>query len=145
MLSFTRDAGASDENNQPKAGAGPVRRRPVLGIALGAGAARGWSHIGVIRELAAHGVTPDLIAGTSIGAVVGGCHAGGQLDALEDFARSLNRRKVFGLMDVSFSGSGLIGGSRPCWKIRLAIAASRICRMALLPSPQKLDRGMKSG
>jgi len=112
MLSFTRDADVSSENTHPKAGAGPVRRRPVLGIALGAGAARGWSHIGVIRELAAHGVTPDIIAGTSIGAVVGGCHAGGRLDALEDFARSLNRRKVFGLMDVSFSGSGLIGGAK---------------------------------
>ena len=54
--------------------------RTRIGIALGGGAARGWAHIGVLRTLAAAGIVPDVIAGTSIGAVVGGCFAAGQLD-----------------------------------------------------------------
>jgi NTE family protein len=87
-------------------------RRPKIGVALGAGAARGWAHIGVLRELADHGVTPDVIAGTSIGAVVGGCYAAGKLDQVEVFARSLTKRRVFAMMDLSFSGMSLISGER---------------------------------
>lgn len=93
----------------------PHKRRdnaPLLGLALGSGAARGWAHIGVLRELAAHGVHPDIIAGTSIGAVVGGCYAADRLDQIESFARSLTRRRVFTLMDLSFSGGSLISGER---------------------------------
>lgn len=86
--------------------------RPKIGLALGAGAARGWSHIGVLRELAEQGVHPDVIAGTSIGAVVGGCYAAGKLDAVEKFARSMTKRRVFAMMDLSFSGASLISGER---------------------------------
>ncbi|PPD43722.1 MAG: NTE family protein rssA [Methylocystis sp.] len=88
------------------------RGQPLIGLALGAGAARGWSHIGVLRELAEQGIYPDIIAGTSIGAVVGGCYAAGRLDQIEAFARSLTRRRVFTLMDLSFSGASLITGER---------------------------------
>ncbi|HXY59795.1 MAG TPA: patatin-like phospholipase family protein [Methylocystis sp.] len=86
--------------------------RPKIGLALGAGAARGWAHIGVLREFAEHGIQPDVIAGTSIGAVVGGCYAAGKLDAVEKFARSLTKRRVFAMLDLSFSGSSLITGER---------------------------------
>ena len=82
------------------------------GVVLGAGAARGWSHIGALQELTALGVRPDVIVGSSIGSLVGGCYAAGKLDMLEAFARSLTRRRVFGLIDFSFSGGGLIGGER---------------------------------
>jgi len=92
--------------------AAPERRRPRIGLALGSGAARGWSHIGVLQELEARGVPIDIIAGSSIGAVVGGCHAAGRLSALEGFARSLTKRRVFSLMDISFSGAGMIAGGR---------------------------------
>jgi NTE family protein len=113
MLSFTRKTFETPDSSSAAPGVSErLRRKPIVGIALGAGAARGWSHIGVLRELAAQGLKPDIIAGTSIGAVVGGCHVAGQLDALESFARSLSRRRIFGLMDVSFSGSGLIGGAK---------------------------------
>ncbi|MGA8171165.1 MAG: patatin-like phospholipase family protein [Methylocystis sp.] len=88
------------------------RRRPKIGIALGAGAARGWAHIGVLRELADHGVIPDVVAGTSIGAVIGGCYAAGRLDQVEVFARALTKRRVFAMMDLSFSGLSLITGER---------------------------------
>ena len=89
------------------------RGRPAkVGVVLGAGAARGWSHIGALQELTALGVRPDVIVGSSIGSLVGGCYAAGKLDMLEAFARSLTRRRVFGLIDFSFSGGGLIGGER---------------------------------
>ena len=62
--------------------------------------------------MTAQGVAVDVVAGTSIGAVVGACHAAGRLDALEGFARGLNRRRVFAMMDLSLGGSALIGGTR---------------------------------
>ena len=85
-----------------------------IGLALGGGAARGWAHIGVIKALVQAGVKPDIIVGTSIGAVVGACHAAGHLDAIEDFARSLTRRRVFGYLDFNLAGTGLINGQRLC-------------------------------
>jgi NTE family protein len=84
----------------------------MIGIALGGGAARGWSHIGVLQALAQAGLSPDIVVGTSIGSVVGGCSVSGKLDELEVFARSLTRRRVFGLLDFNFAGSGLISGQR---------------------------------
>ncbi len=85
-----------------------------IGLALGGGAARGWSHIGVLRTLAKAGIHPDIIVGTSIGAVVGGCYVADELDELEAFARSLTRRKVLGFLDFNFTGAGLINGDRLC-------------------------------
>jgi len=88
-----------------------------IGLALGGGAARGWAHIGVVKALANAGIKPDIIVGTSIGAVVGACHAGGRLDALETFARELTRRRVFGYLDFNFAGTGLINGQRLCQRL----------------------------
>jgi NTE family protein len=85
-----------------------------IGLALGAGCARGWAHIGVLRALNAAGIHPDIVVGTSIGAVVGGCYAAGALDAVEQFALDLTRRKVLGFLDFNISGSGLITGQRLC-------------------------------
>lgn len=85
-----------------------------IGLALGGGAARGWAHIGVLKTLLEAGIVPEVVAGTSIGAVVGGCHVANQLPALEDFARGLTRRKVFGFLDFNMTGSGLITGQRLC-------------------------------
>lgn len=86
--------------------------RPTIGIALGGGAARGWAHIGVLKALVEAGFEPDIVAGTSIGAVAGACYVTGRLGALEDFAASLTRRRVFGFLDFNFAGSGLITGQR---------------------------------
>jgi NTE family protein len=105
-------------------GHGRARRR--IGIALGAGAARGWAHIGALHELNAMGLVPDVVVGSSIGALVGGCYAAGRLDELESFARSLNRRRMFGLLDFSFSGAGLIGGDRLRVRLEESIGAMRI-------------------
>jgi NTE family protein len=88
------------------------RTKLKIGLALGGGAARGWSHIGVLRVLIGAGIVPDVIAGCSIGAVVGGCYAAGKLDELEAFAISLTKRRVMGLLDFHLAGSSLIAGSR---------------------------------
>jgi NTE family protein len=88
------------------------RTKLKIGIALGGGAARGWAHIGVMRVLEREGIAPDVIAGSSVGAVVGGCYAAGKLDEIEEFAKSLTKRRVMGLLDFHITGSGLIAGDR---------------------------------
>lgn len=90
----------------------PVEGGPRLGLALGGGSARGWAHIGVIRALEEAGFAPTVVAGCSIGAVVGACYAAGRLDRLETFARSLTRGRVVRLVDPRLPGSGLIAGNR---------------------------------
>ncbi len=86
--------------------------RPVIGLALGGGAARGWAHIGIIRGLAAMGIHPDIVVGTSMGAIAGGCHAAGKLDVLETFARGLTLRGLLRYLDFNFSGSGILSGNK---------------------------------
>lgn len=85
--------------------------KPRLGLALGAGSARGWAHIGVIRALAAAGVAPEVVCGTSIGAFVGASYASGELDRSEAWVRSLSWKDMLGFIDVGFSG-GLIKGEK---------------------------------
>jgi len=97
-----------------------------IGIALGGGAARGWAHIGVLKVLAEAGIVPDIVAGTSIGAVVGGCWGAGELAELEDFARGLTRRKVFGYLDFNLAGSGLITGNRLSDRLMKSLGARSI-------------------
>jgi NTE family protein len=104
----------------------PPVDRPTIGLALGGGAARGFAHIGVLRVLLANGIVPDVIVGTSIGAVVGGCYAAGQLDALEEWARKLTMRSLIGYVDISLSGSGLIGGGRLSAQLSQALGAMPI-------------------
>ena len=104
-----RNQGEPDDGD--KIGLGSIRR-PVIGLALGGGAARGFAHIGVLRTLVAHGIVPNVVVGTSIGAVVGGAFAAGHLDTLEEWARGLQLRNILGYLDVRLNGSGLIGGDR---------------------------------
>lgn len=87
--------------------------RPKLGIALGSGSARGWSHIGVLSELAKMGVEPDIVCGCSIGAFVGAAYVNGDLAKLEEWVSSLGWKHVLGMFDVSLSRrGGLIKGDR---------------------------------
>lgn len=104
----------------------PSYERPTIGLALGGGGARGFAHIGVIRALIAHGIKPDVIVGTSIGAVVGGCYAAGRMDMLEDWALGLTKRGILGYLDVSLSGSGLIGGGRLADRLAEGLGPVRI-------------------
>ncbi|BDA84921.1 hypothetical protein Sa4125_24630 [Aureimonas sp. SA4125] len=83
-----------------------------IALALGGGAARGWAHIGVLKALDEANIHISMIAGTSIGALVGGCYLAGRLNEIEDFARSLTRRGLIRFLDVRFGGSGLLAGMR---------------------------------
>lgn len=90
-----------------------------IGLALGGGGARGWAHIGVIRALERAGIRPAVIAGTSAGALVGGCRAAGRLGALEAIARTMT---VPGLLmtyaDPKLKHSGTLAGQRIVAQLR---------------------------
>jgi NTE family protein len=83
-----------------------------IGLALGSGVARGWAHIGVLRALERCGIKPDIICGTSIGALIGGVYLGGRLDALEAWARQLTKLRLSRLFDFQLGYGGLIAGRR---------------------------------
>lgn len=85
--------------------------KPKIGLALGSGSARGWAHIGVLRALQEAGITPDILCGCSIGALVGAAYADGDLDQLEHWATGLAWQDVVGLLDVGLTG-GLIKGDK---------------------------------
>jgi NTE family protein len=108
-----------------------LARKPKIGLALGSGSARGWAHIGAIRALEEHGVQPDLICGTSIGALVGAVYASGQLDRLETWVSGLAWMKVVRLMDLTWKG-GLIRGQRLFTLFR---GLFDDCDIAQLPMP----------
>ena len=85
--------------------------RPRVGLALGSGSARGWAHIGIIQALEERGIEIDVVAGTSIGALVGGAYVSGALKEFGDWVRTLTTKDVFGLMDFTFSG-GVVKGEK---------------------------------
>lgn len=84
--------------------------RPRIGLALGSGSARGWAHIGVIAALAEADIVPDIVCGTSIGALVGAAQVTGRLAALRAWAEAATWREIVGLVDISLSGGGLVDG-----------------------------------
>ncbi|MGK7344383.1 MAG: patatin-like phospholipase family protein [Candidatus Nitrospinota bacterium M3_3B_026] len=87
--------------------------RPLrLGLALGSGSARGWSHIGVIRALQEEGIEPDVVAGSSIGALVGAVYLSGGLDAFEEWLRALTWKEILHYLDVGLVGGGMIQGDK---------------------------------
>jgi NTE family protein len=120
-----------DRSAEANTHAEPAATRPTIGLALGGGAARGFAHIGVVRTLVKHGIVPDIIVGTSIGAVVGGCYAAKQLDNLETWARGLNVRSVLSYLDISLSGAGLIRGSHLAKRLEEALTDTRIDDLAI--------------
>ncbi|MGL5164594.1 MAG: patatin-like phospholipase family protein [Afipia sp.] len=108
-----------------------VGRKPTIGLALGGGAARGFAHIGILRTLLANGIVPDIVAGTSIGAVVGASYASGNLDTLELWAKGLLPRNIFSYLDIRLNGSGLIGGSKLAAQLETAFGEIYIDELPL--------------
>ncbi len=82
-----------------------------IALALGAGAARGWAHVGVIRALEEANIPIDIVCGTSIGSMVGAAYASGEFDRFEHWMHGLTLMDVVGLMDVTLSG-GLLKGEK---------------------------------
>src|SRR5262249_9764171 len=84
--------------------------RPLIGLALGSGSARGWAHIGVIDALTAAGIAPDIVCGASMGALVGAAHVAGRLGELRQWAETATWRKIARLTDLRLTGGGLVSG-----------------------------------
>src|SRR5215471_3653604 len=84
--------------------------RPLIGLALGSGSARGWAHIGVIDALSEAGIAPDIVCGASMGALVGAAHVAGRLAELRQWAESATWRKIARLTDLRLTGGGLVSG-----------------------------------
>jgi NTE family protein len=99
---------------------------PTIGIALGSGIARGWAHIGVLNALHRAGVVPDVVCGTSIGALVGGVYLTGRLAGLESCARGLTRLKLARFLNLRFGRHGLIAGHRLAAPLAEALGHVRI-------------------
>ena len=125
MLDMLKGRSANGSNGE-KVGLGSVRR-PIIGLALGGGAARGFAHIGILRVLLANGIVPNVVVGTSIGAVVGGAYAAGHLDTLEEWARSFQGvRNILSYLDIRLNGSGLIGGEKLAAQLEASIGSTLI-------------------
>ena len=130
MLDMLKGRIANGSNGE-KVGLGSIRK-PVIGLALGGGAARGFAHIGILRVLLANGIVPDVVVGTSIGAVVGGAYAAGHLDTLEEWARSFQGvRNILSYLDIRLTGSGLIGGEKLATRLEEAIGSTLIEDLAV--------------
>jgi len=96
---------------------------PKLGLALGSGASRGWSHIGVIKALLREGIEPDVVCGTSVGAIIGGSYVAGNLEKLEHWVLSSTRTDVLRFFDIKFSQSGFVDTKRLSWFLHNYVAA----------------------
>lgn len=89
------------------------QNKPLIGIALGSGSARGWAHIGVMNELATYGICPDIVCGTSIGALTGAFYASGNLEKMEEWVLNMTRKDILRLLDIKLLASGgFIEGKR---------------------------------
>src|ERR1700753_4006817 len=96
-----------DEQSAP-----PRSGKRKIGLALSSGMARGWAHIGVIKALRKLGFEFDVITGTSVGALAGGCYLAGKLGELEEWTMALNKRKIVGYLDMRLRSGGLISGNK---------------------------------
>lgn len=107
-------------------------RKPTVALALGAGGAKGLAHIGAIEEIKAQGFEITAIAGTSMGALIGGVYAMGKLDVYRNWVCTLARLDVFKLLDWTFSGGGLIKGERIIGTLRELIGDTCIEELPLV-------------
>ncbi len=100
--------------------------KPMIGLVLGSGAARGWAHIGVIHELARIGIEPDLVVGSSVGSVVAAAYASGNLEPFEEWISGLRRVDIIRLLDAKMTGGGFLQGNSLMNAIRKRIGDPEI-------------------
>ncbi len=105
--------------------------RPRVALALGSGGARGYAHIGVIDELRDRGYQIVGIAGSSMGALVGGLQAAGRLDEFADWARSLTQRAILRLLDPSITAAGVLRAEKILDVVRDILGAATIEQLSI--------------
>lgn len=101
----------SPPSRSPKTPPTPPKR-PKVGLALGSGVARGWGHIGVLKALHNLGIRPDVVAGTSVGALVAAAYLLSRLDVLEEWTRDLTKLRIVRLLDFKMRSGGLVAGQK---------------------------------
>ncbi len=99
---------------------------PTVALALGSGGARGYAHIGAIQELEARGYEITSIAGTSMGAMVGGLYATGNLEEFAEWVTKLSQRDVIRLLDPSINTPGPIKAEKLMKKVRAMLGGAKI-------------------
>jgi len=83
-----------------------------LGIALGSGSARGWSHIGILKALNEKGIFPDIVCGTSVGAIVGASYVSNNIKKLESWVRTLTKIDIARFLEINHSFNGFVNQER---------------------------------
>ena len=99
---------------------------PKIGLALGSGASRGWSHIGVLKALVEAGIEPDVVCGTSVGAMVGGSYLAGNLDKLENWVLGSSRSDVLRFFSFRLANSAFVDIERLNWFLHNFVAAADV-------------------
>lgn len=107
---------------------------PRVGIALGSGASRGWSHIGVLKALLKGGIEPAVVCGTSVGAMVGASYLAGNLDKLEDWVLGSSRADVLRFFSFRLASSAFVDLERLNWFLHNFVAAEDV-RIETLNKP----------
>jgi NTE family protein len=110
----------------------PSETSPQLGLALGSGASRGWSHIGIIKGLLKAGIEPDIVCGASVGAIIGGSYVAGNIDKLENWVIGSTRTDVLRFFEISLSQSGFVDSARLDWFLHNFVAKESV-RIEELP------------
>jgi len=104
--------------------------RAKIGLALGSGSARGWSHIGIIESLLEAGIEPDIVCGTSMGSMVGAAYITGQMTPLRIWAEAVSWREIVGMLDIRLRRGGLMDGRQIMGFLRRLEMAGPIERAA---------------
>ena len=107
---------------------------PRVGLVLGSGASRGWSHVGVIKALLQEGIEPDVVCGASVGAMIGAAYLAGNLEKLEDWVLGSTRTDVLKFFKIKLSQAGLVDNDRFDWFLHNYIAAEDML-IEELPKP----------
>jgi NTE family protein len=97
-----------------------------VGLALGSGASRGWSHIGVIKALLREGIEPDVVCGASVGAIIGGSYVAGNLGKLEEWVLGSTRTDVLRFFGINFSEVGFVDSARLNWFLHSFVADENV-------------------
>ena len=108
------------------------KTKPKIGLVLGSGASRGWSHIGVIKTLLREGIEPDIVCGTSVGAMIGAAWLAGNLQKLEDWVLTSTRTDVYKFFNVKLSQAGFVDNDRMSRFLHNYVAAEDV-RIENLP------------
>jgi len=85
-------------------------KKPKIALVLSGGAALGFAHLGVVEELIKAGIKPDIVVGTSMGAIVGGAYAAGL--SVEEMIQYAYKMNVFKFVDVNFNKTGMFSGTK---------------------------------